>query len=158
MSIWKHLEQEIAQWLKGCAIGQLEFRNPNQAIIGFPLDGFRSDGMLTDRRILVAVEVEAGQMHPDTNVGKYWLLHQVYCQYQRVILFHIYTPDFNSYGWRLKLGQFYAQKMQEDMPFEYHFLDYRMSQVEQYAVVCEEIKKLSQNARVGVTRVGRLSS
>lgn len=103
MSVWKQLEHDLTQWLQACATDLIIYRNPNQAIAGFPSDGFRSDGMLTDGRTLIAIEVEAGQMHPDTNVGKYWLLHQAYRPYERIILFHIYTPDFNSYGWRLHL-------------------------------------------------------
>jgi len=140
MSIWKQLEQDLSLWLKAQSEDKLIFRNAHQAIKGFPPDGFRSDGMLTDGRILVAIEVEVGQMHPDTNVGKYWMLQQIYCQYERIILFHIYTPDFNSYGWRLELGKFYAKKMQEMIPLTYIFLDYRKASVEQYHAKRDEIQ------------------
>ena len=71
MSNWKNLEQDVGNWLKTLANSKVHFRNSNQAIPGFPFDGFRSDGLLTDDNILLAVEIEAGQMHPDTNVGKY---------------------------------------------------------------------------------------
>jgi hypothetical protein len=102
----------------------MEFRNRNQAIPGFPWDGFRSDGVLTNGRDLLAVEVEAGQMHPDTNVGKYWLLY-TRKTYANIVLIHVYTPAFNSYGWRKALGEFYAQKMASEVPLEYVLLDYR---------------------------------
>lgn len=84
--------------------------------------------MLTDGNILFAIEVEAGQMHPDTNVGKYWLLFDERKRYQKIILFHIYTPEFNSYEWRMKLGQFYAAKMKDVLPFEYRLFDFRKEQ------------------------------
>ncbi|MFC2065834.1 hypothetical protein ACFLUO_02065 [Chloroflexota bacterium] len=127
MSEWKKLEKDLCTWLKLLSTNELVYRNPNQAIIGFPPDGFRSDGMITDGRVLVAIEVEAGQMHPDTNVGKYWLLYNKYRKYEKIILFHIYTPDYNSYGWRKKLAEFYAGKMRAELPFEYILMDYRSS-------------------------------
>ena len=102
----------------------LRFTNGYQAIPGFPSDGFRADGLLTDGRVVVALEVEVKQTHPDTNVGKYWLLNQ-YRAYQKVALFHVYTPAYNSYPWRLQLGEFYASKMAKEFPFEYELLDQR---------------------------------
>lgn len=128
MDNWYELERVLSNWLMSFSSEKLEFRNPNQAIVGFPSNGFRSDGMLTDGNILFAIEVEAGQMHPDTNVGKYWLLFDERKRYQKIILFHIYTPEFNSYEWRMKLGQFYAAKMKDVLPFEYRLFDFRKEQ------------------------------
>ena len=72
---WKTLEKNLGSWMQSLATSdKLMFRNSNQAIVGFPFNGFRSDGMITNGKTLVAIEVEASQMHPDTNVGKYWLL------------------------------------------------------------------------------------
>ena len=142
MSIWKHLEQDIINWLSSYSSDNIEFRNSYQAIVGFPSDGPRSDGMLSDRKTLIAVEIEAGQTHPDTNVGKYWLLHTKYMQYKKYILFHIYTPDFNSYGWRKKLGEFYASKMRLEIPIDYVLLDYRKAA--NYDTTLTKIKTLIQ--------------
>lgn len=100
--------------------------------------------MLSDENVLLAVEVEAGQMHPDTNVGKYWLLHDQFKAYKKIVLFHIYTPLFNSYGWRMKLGEFYAGKMKADVPIEYVLLDYRSRAEEDYGTVLAEIKSKVQ--------------
>ncbi len=125
MDIWFELEKKIIDWLTGFSSEKIEFRNSYQAIVGFPNNGFRSDGMLTDGKTLIAVEVEAGQMHPDTNVGKYWFLYDEYPKYSKIILFHIYTPAFNSYEWRMKLASFYAGKMEKNFPFEYRLCDYR---------------------------------
>jgi len=74
--------------------------------------------------LLRSLAVEAGQTHPDTNVGKYWLLSEHHV-YSSVVLFHIYTPRYNSYGWRKTLGEFYARKMNAELPFEYSLLDFR---------------------------------
>jgi hypothetical protein len=74
----------------------------------------------------LALEVEVRQTHPDTNVGKYWLLSE-HCKYERVTLFHVYTPAYNSYGWRKALGEFYAGRMSAELPFEYVLLDKRSS-------------------------------
>jgi hypothetical protein len=123
---WKQLEGDLSTWLKGFARPGLDFKGSHQAIPGFPSDGFRSDGLLTDGRTLIAMEVEASQMHPDTNVGKYWLLTEHYL-YEKLILFHVYTPDFNSYPWRKALGEFYVRKMQKEVPLEYIQLDHRES-------------------------------
>ena len=121
---WKNMEGEIAQWLKSFIREGLEYRGPNQAIPGFPSHGFRSDGLLTDGSVLLAVEIEAGQMHPDTNVGKYWYL-QTLNPYRKICLFHVYTPDFNSYEWRKSLGEFYIQQMGSAVPIEYVQIDLR---------------------------------
>ena len=125
MDDWFSLEKQLSVWLAGFSSEKIEFRNSYQAIVGFPTNGFRSDGMLTDGKILIAVEVEAGQMHPDTNVGKYWLLFEEHKQYSKIVLFHIYTPAFKSYEWRMKLASFYAIKMADILPFEYRLFDCR---------------------------------
>jgi hypothetical protein len=121
------MEKELSGWLKQGESETLIFRGSHEAIKGFPNGGFRSDGMLTDGRTLIAIEVEAGQTHPDTNVGKYWILYQNHFKYQNTILFHIYTPNFNSYGWRKNLAEFYSTKMKAEMPFEYVLKDYRQA-------------------------------
>jgi len=79
--------------------------------------------MLANDHILVAIEVEAGQTHPDTNTGKYWLLNVEYKLYKKTVLFHIYTPDFRSYPWRKKLSEFYVKKMSSEVPVEYVPMD-----------------------------------
>lgn len=112
--------------MKQFANQSLTFTNGFQAIPGFPSDGFRADALLTDGKVVVALEVEVKQTHPDTNVGKYWLLNQ-YQPYEKVVLFHVYTPEYKSYPWRLQLGEFYASKMSQEIPFEYHLLDQRMA-------------------------------
>ena len=125
---WRQLENDISTWLEGFSSNHIQYRNSHQAIIGFPTDGFRSDGMLTDGNVLIAVEIEAGQTHPDTNVGKYWFLQTRYKRYEKIILLHIYTPHFNSYGWRKKLAEFYIEEIKKlKLPVEYVQLDYRNS-------------------------------
>ncbi len=109
-SPWLEFEASLAGWMSSFGRPHLTFKSGRQAIPGFPSSGFRADALLTDGKVLLALEVEVKQTHPDTNVGKYWLLseHQAY---EKVILFHVYTPTYNSYGWRKKLGEFYASKM-----------------------------------------------
>ena len=140
MPQWKQLERDAGNWLKSFETDRVSFRNSFQAIIGFPSDGFRSDGLLTDGDVLLAVEIEAGQTHPDTNVGKYWFLHDNFQAYTKIILFHAYTPAFNSYGWRLRLGKFYANKIKAEVPFEYILLDYRSRADEDYESVLNDLK------------------
>lgn len=147
--IWTQLEKDILERLESISIEQgLAFRNSYQAIIGFPSDGFRSDGMVIIGDILIAIEVEAGQMHPDTNVGKYWFLQKKYKEYDKIFLFHIFTPTYNSYNWRKELANFYAEKMKDDIPFEYNLIDERNN--EDYTDVLErcwgeiEIKIMKQ--------------
>ncbi|CAH9066732.1 hypothetical protein PSEHALCIP103_03647 [Pseudoalteromonas haloplanktis] len=123
-SPWLKYESRLADWMKQFASEKLSFTNGFQAIPGFPSNGFRADGLLTDGNVVIALEVEVKQTHPDTNVGKYWLLSQ-YQAYEKVILFHVYTPEYTSYPWRLQLGQFYASKMAIELPFEYELVDQR---------------------------------
>lgn len=140
MKNWINLESDLGSWLSTFAGEKLQFRNSYQAIIGFPSDGFRSDGMLTDGEVLIALEIEAGQTHPDTNVGKYWLLQSQVRAYQKIILFHVFTPKFDSYGWRKKLGEFYAARMEMEYPFRYIQIDKRSSLV--YEKVVFEVECL----------------
>ena len=121
---WARFEHDVAEWIQSFAAPGLEFCAGRKRIPGFPSDGFRADALLTNGHNLLAVEVEVRQTHPDTNVGKYWLLSR-YQKYESVVLFHIYTPAFDSYGWRMKLGQFYAERMAAEMPFEYVLIDVR---------------------------------
>jgi hypothetical protein len=123
-SPWLKFEASLATWMKRFERPRLTFKSGRQAIPGFPSSGFRADGLLTNGNVLLALEVEVKQTHPDTNVGKYWLLSE-HQQYEKVILFHVYTPAYNSYGWRKTLGEFYASKMAIALPFEYHVLDLR---------------------------------
>lgn len=117
----------------------LKFSAGYQSIPGYPSDGFRADGALTNGRVLIALEVEVKQAHPDTNVGKYWLLSEHHT-YEKVILIHVYTPGYNSYGWRKSLGEFYATKMKESLPFEYIQLDARKST--NYEETLDQVKEL----------------
>jgi len=123
-SEWLKFESLLANWMSAFQTQDLAFKNGRQAIPGFPSSGFRADGLLTNNKILLALEVEVKQTHPDTNVGKYWLLSRHY-QYERVILLHVYTPAYNSYGWRKTLGEFYAEKMERDFAFKYIVIDLR---------------------------------
>jgi len=141
MKKWIEFEKEICNWLQGYEKNpRIEFRNSYQSIIGFPSQGPRSDGMLKIGDVLIAVEIEAGQTHPDTNIGKYWLLQCEYKYYEKIILFHIYTPRFNSYGWRKTLGEFYFTKMKDDIPINYQLIDIKKESDFDKAV--ENVKKL----------------
>jgi hypothetical protein len=135
---WKQMEKDLSSWLSTFTRNGIYFRNSHQAIIGFSSDGFRSDGMLTDNDVVIAIEVECGQTHPDTNTGKYWLLYKNK-PYKKIILFHIYTPDFNSYGWRKELAEFYIEQMKSEVPIEYILLDFRNAN--DYHQTLMELKK-----------------
>ncbi len=137
---WKQFEKEICKWLAGLAKkSNLEFRNSNQAIIGFPNDGFRSDGMVTNGETLFAVEVEAKQTHPDTNTGKYWLLHSRFRKYKKIVLIHIFTPAFDSYGWRKELAKFHVENMKKVVPIEYLLIE--LNQDQEYISALQDTKQ-----------------
>lgn len=136
---WIQLEKDLCIWLSEFSSKGIVYKNSNQAIVGFPSDGLRSDGMLTNGETLIAIEVEAGQTHPDTNTGKYWLLYNEYKSYKKIVLFHIYTPKFDSYGWRKRLAEFYVERMQHEVPIEYKLMDFRCS--DDYNKVLLELKK-----------------
>jgi hypothetical protein len=121
---WLALEAEVAKRVKEMAGRALAFSAGRQCIPGYPVDGFRADAAMTDGRSLLAIEVEVRQSHPDTNVGKYWLLTE-YKRYDKVVLIHVYTPAYNSYGWRKALGEFYAKRMAAEGGFEYILMDER---------------------------------
>jgi hypothetical protein len=123
---WLAFEDQLAARVRGLGRTGLQFAAGRQCIPGFPVDGFRADAALTDGRALLAVEVEVRQTHPDTNVGKYWLLSE-YKKYDRIVLIHVYTPAYDSYGWRKTLGEFYAKRMKEAGEFEYVQLDERQA-------------------------------
>jgi hypothetical protein len=133
---WLKLEGDVCAYLKSLAEPNLSYSGPKQCIPGFPKDSFMSDGCLTDGSNLLAVEVEAGQMHPDTNVGKYWLLQTTH-PYRRIVLLHVYTPKYNSYPWRKRLGEFYVEQMPSELAVEYLQLDRRKAT--DYATVLQEV-------------------
>ncbi len=141
-SQWLKFESLLANWMANYQKQDLIFKSGRQAIPGFPSSGFRADGLLTNNKILLALEVEVKQTHPDTNVGKYWLLSQHH-QYEKVVLIHVYTPAYNSYGWRKTLGEFYAKKMENEIPFEYVVIDLRneISIEHCFEVVTMELQK-----------------
>lgn len=132
---WSALEKELNGRLKEYADAhtRLTHRGPNESILtetakGISCtDGFRSDGLLRDGKHLLAIEVEVAQTHPDTNVGKYWYIQSQY-QFEKIVLFHIYTPRYNSYPQRKALAAFYAEKMQnEGVQFEYIPITFKTS-------------------------------
>ena len=71
-------------------------------------------------------------------MGKYWFLNDRYKQYEKTILYHVFTPDFDSYGWRMELAKFYADKMKLEFNLEYNLMDYR--EAEDYDAIFKEIK------------------
>jgi len=108
----------------------------------FPIGEFRSDGMLVTDEIIIAVEVEAGQRHPDTNVGKYWYwLVNESEPHRKIVLFHVYAPGFRPNESRKELGRFYAKQMQDNkVPIEYLFRDYTKREPEGYSTILGELK------------------
>ena len=144
------MEGELTLWLKQKATNGLIYRGPRQSIPGFNQNlsqgnniGFRSDGLLTDEKSLLALEIEAAQKHPDTNVGKYWLLQKTH-PYKKIVLVHVYTPRFNSYGWRKELGNFYAEMMGKMPQFSYHQLDFSYPADPTYQHVAKTTKQTLQ--------------
>ena len=57
MTDWKQLANEISRWLNGFGRDGLQFYPCT--VPGWPGNGFKSDGILTDGRTLLALEVEA---------------------------------------------------------------------------------------------------
>lgn len=99
------------------------------------------------RGSLLALEVEAGQNHPDTNVGKYWYLGD-FRKFDKIVLFHIYTPIFNSWGWRKALSEFYAKQMRENgEPISYELLDRRKAS-DYEATICEMKERVEARIKV----------
>ncbi len=112
------LEEDIQKGLQKLVRPGREYRNPYQAI--FKLDarkGFRSDGMLACGDILIAIEIETGQRHPDTNVTKYWyLLHKKI--YRKIFLFHYYTHYPKPNPSRKELADYLTNKLRQKGKFE----------------------------------------
>jgi len=72
----------------------------------------------------IFVEIEEGQPHPDTNVGKYWMYLRENPA-TKATLVQILGKEFsvttNNYKSRVDLAEFIAQKIKKEYPrFEYH--------------------------------------
>jgi hypothetical protein len=145
MAFWKKLEDDLSKELSGLGGGTLAYRGPHQSIIEFDYSGFHSDGCLSDCDHLLAVEVEAGQPHADTNTAKYWFVAQRSHHFKRIVLLHIYTPDFKSYGSRKDLADFLAEKIKTEIDFDQIDLDYRDKMANDYEFVLKDAKE-----RIGV--------
>ena len=124
---WSAFEKDLTAKLKEYTVTRpdLKYRGPNQSILEITkngekcTDGFRSDGLLKNENFLLAIEVEAGQTHSDTNVGKYWFI-QEQNPFKKIVLFHIYTPKHNLYPHRKELANFYSNRMKDNnIPIEY---------------------------------------
>jgi len=139
---WARLETDITGWLQDTFSTRFQFRGPGESIVGFPSDGFRSDGMITDGKVLLAVEIEAKQTHPDTNSGKYLFLYRKYRAYEKIVLFHVYTPLFDSYPWRKALAEFYVTELGNGVPIEYIVKDFRKNT--DYRRALNELKRSIQ--------------
>lgn len=148
---WSDLEKGLTDRLleyQKTRPNDLKYRGPYQSILEKTkdgekcTDGFRSDGLLKNDKFLLAIEVEAGQTHSDTNVGKYWLI-QTQHKFEKIVLFHIYTPKHNSYPNRKKLAKFYAEKMKnEGIPLEYIPITYTAGDAPEYQDVLDNVWKL----------------
>jgi len=127
---WEAFETELNDLLSTIAQQcNLIYKEKKQDIYEKCPQGFKSDGLITDGKVLIALEIERTQKHPDTNVGKYWYVYEKCHKYDKIVLIHIYTPVFESYPWRVELGRFYADKMKEyGVPLEYIVMDYRGKQ------------------------------
>jgi len=136
---WGDLATKLNEWLKGFAEQHgLTHRNQHQAIPGFPHNGFKSDGLVTDGRRIIAVEIEYGQTHPDTNVGKYWLLFEKR-RYEKLVLIHVFLHNGRPH--RRELAKFYIEKMKNSsVPIEYIVLDDRNICYENIDDVLSKIK------------------
>lgn len=129
----RDLEADLDKWLEDFA--QHHGLTYRKALPGS--SGFKSDGLITDGRKIVAIEIEESQTHPDTNVGKYWLLHEEY-GYERAVLIHVFLSE--RHPSRERLAKFYAEKMRcSGVPFEYVVLDYRNRSIS-YEGALKEIK------------------
>ena len=148
---WSNLEKDLTTKLseyQKTHRNDLKYRGPYHSILKETesgekcTDGFRSDGLLTNGKFLLAIEVEAGQTHSDTNVGKYWFIQTQY-KFEKIVLFHIYTPKHNSYPHRKELANFYAEKMKhEGIPIEYIPKTYTAGDAPEYHEVLDEVWKL----------------
>lgn len=148
---WSELEKDLTAKLRKYQETHpdgLTYRGPYQSILEKTeagekcTDGFRSDGLLKNDKFLLAIEVEAGQTHSDTNVGKYWFI-QTQHKFKKIVLFHIYTPKHNSYPHRKELAKFYAKKMKNDgIPLEYIPKTYTAGDGSDYQSVLDEVWKL----------------
>jgi len=107
--------------------------------------GFKSDGLITDGKILISLEVERSQPHPDTNVGKYWYVYEKCGKYDKIVLIHVFIPTSKSHRWREALGEFYANKMVEyGIPLEYVRVDYREKHINSETALNEVIEMVKK--------------
>lgn len=115
------LERELTNLLKGMDEGS--YTSPSTAFPGQKVAmAFKSDGMLlTESRALV-LEVEVGQTHPDTNVGKYWpLLEMEADPLERLVLVHVIASRRSNVS-RLALAQFYVDKMKQSFGDRFRYI------------------------------------
>lgn len=140
MAFWKKLEDDLSEELRKLTEEELWYRNPYQSIIEDDQGGFRSDGCISNGEYLLAVEVEAGQPHLDTNTAEYWFIQARRHQFHKIVMLHIYTPDFNSYGSRKELADFLAEQMSGEFDFKQHVIDYRKKSENDYPTILEETK------------------
>lgn len=80
-----------------------------------------SDLCIPARRSKVFIEIEEGQLHPDTNVTKYWYWLEQERIKDKIFLIHVFGSKFydDSYRSRTQLCGFVAKKISKSFNFKY---------------------------------------
>ncbi len=77
------------------------------------LDGWgRSDFYCIKDNVLVILEVEKGQKHPNTNVTKIWPYLDTHPE-KKILLIHVICSDNSAPKNRIKLSEFIGNKMMQ---------------------------------------------
>ncbi len=72
---------------------------------------------------VIAIEIEDGQPHPDTNVTKYWYMKVNFSKRKHLTIIQIFSPRYKKdYQSRVELCRFVAKRMKQDYPTTFKYI------------------------------------
>jgi len=131
---WANLERDVTKWLSSFVSDDIMYKK------GIGYLRFMSDGILIKNNRLLAVEIECGQTHPDTNVLKYWRLQSNDPpKYKKLVLLHFFTPGYRYPG-RKELAMFLSKNIPSRAKITYLQKDFPINA--EYKHTLREVKSI----------------
>ena len=122
-SISRQIANNVKQWIEENYLDNIEDCVTEKLLLEGNKQSPKADiGIKKKNGEIIAVEIEIGQTHPDTNVSKYWRMKYRFTKGKKLTLIQVFGPRYeNDYQSRTDLAEFIAKRMIQDYgkTFEY---------------------------------------
>lgn len=94
----------------------------------FSLNGWGNvDFYAKKNDVLILLEVESGQKHPNTNVVKLWPYLESETK-AKIMFIHVFTPENNAPKNRLRLCNYIGNKLEDIFPDRFRYYKYNWAE------------------------------